>query len=443
MKLLILACLLGVALAGVARVPLKRKTSMVERMVSDGTYAEYTRYRKRQKTLKRLSGKTPVIRAHGSENTFDYGDNEYLAAISVGTPPQPFDIDIDTGSSDFWLIDPSCQGDTKSKAKMCASFLCKSSVCSKTCPIQSCCTTQASFRKSKRVNAPGDNCQNDPCVDKTFFQYTQSSTFNTQNSQQFSLQYGEGSCNGYTATETMTFDGVTLVGEIFGMVTTLDSTFDCDPAAGIFGLGYPAIAQYDNPPPINAMISQGLLDQPLFAIFINRTAKDGQVGGEISIGGYDSAKYTGAINWQPITQQGYWQFAIDSVTAGSTTLSNGYQVISDSGTSWLICSAQSDCDSIASAVGGTYNADQGVYEISCSTSGLPAISFNAGGVAFSAQAASYVYNSGQGFCYMGMAQDDLSFAGLDWILGDVFIRDWYSIYNFGTNQIGLAKAVST
>lgn len=31
--------------------------------------------------------------------------------------------------------------------------------------------------------------------------------------------------------------------------------------------------------------------------------------------------------------------------------------------------------------------------------------------------------------------------GVDWILGDVFIRDWYQIYDFGQNRVGFAKAV--
>ena len=39
------------------------------------------------------------------ENIYDYKDMCYIANITVGNPPQSFQIDLDTGSSDFWVLD--------------------------------------------------------------------------------------------------------------------------------------------------------------------------------------------------------------------------------------------------------------------------------------------------------------------------------------------------
>lgn len=43
-----------------------------------------------------------------------------------------------------------------------------------------------------------------------------------------------------------------------------------------------------------------------------------------------------------------------------------------------------------------------------------------------------------GFCSSGFQGDDSS---EQWILGDVFIREYYSVFDRANNRVGLAKAV--
>ena len=73
-------------------------------------------------------------------------------------------------------------------------------------------------------------------------------------------------------------------------ITFVAAKFD-----GILGLGYPTIAVNGWAPPINNMMSQGVLTEGLFAFYLNRTP-NAPDGGELSIGGVDTSRFTGKNN---------------------------------------------------------------------------------------------------------------------------------------------------
>ncbi|GCC30850.1 hypothetical protein chiPu_0009304 [Chiloscyllium punctatum] len=60
---------------------------------------------------------------------------------------------------------------------------------------------------------------------------------------------------------------------------------------------------------LESMISQHLVDEPLFSVYLTR--QDGQSGSEVVFGGVDSSLYTGQINWVPVTRGADWQILID------------------------------------------------------------------------------------------------------------------------------------
>ena len=100
----------------------------------------------------------------------------------------------------------------------------------------------------------------------------------------------------------------------------------------------------------------------------------------------------------------------------------GCEAIVDTGTT-LIYGPSTDVKNLMNAIRGTYNAQYGLYIISCSLY-QPDIVFNIGGFPFRISASIYVFNAGS-FCFSGITNS----SSLVWTLGDVFMRAYYTIFD--------------
>uniref|UniRef100_A0A3B4E685 Peptidase A1 domain-containing protein n=2 Tax=Pygocentrus nattereri TaxID=42514 RepID=A0A3B4E685_PYGNA len=237
---------------------------------------------------------------------------------------------------------------------------------------------------------------------------------------------------GYLAYDTVTVGGMAIQNQIFGL-SEAEATFMGSMAAdGILGLAYQSIASDDATPVFNNMVSQGLVSQDLFSVYLSSNEEQGSV---VMFGEIDTSYYTGNIYWIPLSSETYYQITMDSVTINGETVacSGGCQAIIDTGTS-LIVGPSSDISNINSWVGAT--TDQyGDATVSCSNiQSMPSITFTLNDYTFTIPASSYVSDiSGTCITGFGGSSDSL------WILGDVFIRNYYTIFNRGNNSMGLAK----
>lgn len=275
---------------------------------------------------------TPV-----TEPLKNYADAEYYGVITLGTPPQSFQVIFDTGSSNLWVPSSKCTT----------------------------CTTH---------------------------KYTStSSTTYVKNGTSFSITYGSGSVSGFLSKDSMGLGSIKTPGLTFAEITKeTGSSFQNSVFDGILGLGYPQIAVDGVTPPFDVMVSQGLVASPVFSFYLNRDTS-GSIGGEILFGGIDTAHYTGAITYAPVTKQGYWQFRMDSVKVRTTTTvcSGGCQAIADTGTS-LITGPSSDIAKLNAALGAKASSS-GEYTVSCTATNLPNVTFAIAGTNFPLQPKDYVF----------------------------------------------------
>ncbi|XP_072336089.1 pepsin A-3-like [Scyliorhinus torazame] len=327
-----------------------------------------------------------------TDSLVNYLDLSYTGTISVGTPPQSFIVIFDTGSSNFWV--------------------------------------------------PSVYCSSYACRDHTKFIPQDSSTFQMGN-KYMSIQYGTGSMTGVLGYDTLRVGNIDITHQEFGLSITEPGNFlyyaNFD---GIVGLGYPnyavsgATAVFDN------MMSEHLVEQPLFSFYLTR--ENGQSGSEVIFGGVDPNHFTGQINWVPITVEGYWQIHLDSVKINGQVVAcqSGCQAVVDSGTS-VIVGPTAPIQKILRAIGaGPLNGPW--YYVSCnSVSSMPDVTFVINGIDYPVSSSAYVLkrtSNGKHYCMSGFDNMALPTTEKLWVLGDVFIGVYYSIFDRGNNQVGFAKA---
>ncbi|XP_058859934.1 pepsin A-like [Acipenser ruthenus] len=381
MKLLIVfAALLSISHC-FTKMYLQKGKSIRERLEEEGLLEEFLQ----ENPIIPIS-KYSAVPSSSNELLINHFDSMYYGIITIGTPPQSFKVLFDTGSSNLWL--------------------------------------------------PSINCQSPACTNHATFAPNASSTFQATN-RVFYIVYSSGSMHGTLGYDTVKVADIVVPKQEFGLsVSEPGNAFYYAPFDGIVGLAYPSIASGKATPLFDNMMSQHLVSQDLFSFYLNRIPSTGPQA-VLTFGGIDPSYYTGAIQWVPVTSQSYWQVNVDSVKINGQVVacSSVCEAILDTGTSLMIGSSDA-ISSIMKMVGLSLQSN-GMYAASCDNlDKMPDVVFTINGLDFPMPSYAYTMPVSGGLCKSGFGH-----TGDFWILGEVFMREYYSIFDRGNNRVGLAKAV--
>ncbi|XP_067095323.1 pepsin A-like [Osmerus mordax] len=373
MKWAVVLCALVAFAECLHKVPLIKGKTVREKMMEKGLWNEYRKQFPYNPMSKFVQG--------GNEAMTNDADLSYYGVISIGTPPQSFSVIFDTGSSNLWV--------------------------------------------------PSVYCSSQACQNHKEFNPQQSSTYKYAG-QSLSIQYGTGSMTGILAYDTVEVGGITVSQQIFGLSET-EAPFMANMVAdGILGLAFPSISSSGATPVFDNMMSQNLVPEDVFSVYLSG---GGQSGSVVVFGGIDSNYYSGQLTYIPLTSETYWQIRMDSVTINGNVVacSGGCQAIIDTGTSQIV-GPNSDIANMNSWVGASTN-QYGEAVVNCQSLGnMPEVTFTLNGNAFTIPASAYVSQSSYG-CSTGFGNGGSSQL---WILGDVFIRQFYAVFDRQNRQVGLA-----
>jgi len=387
------ASLLGSVSAGVHKMPLK-KVSVSEQLATANMEAHAKHLGQKYMGIRPQSHaeemfKDTAIHADGDHTVpvSNFLNAQYFSEITIGTPPQTFKVVLDTGSSNLWV--------------------------------------------------PSSECGSIACYLHTKYDSSSSSTYK-KNGTSFEIRYGSGSLSGFVSQDVMSIGDLKIKDQVFAEATEEPGlAFAFGRFDGILGLGYDTISVNKIVPPFYSMIDQGLLDEPVFAFYLSDTSSDDS---EAIFGGVNKDHYTGEITEIPLRRKAYWEVDLDAITFGDSTAElDNTGVILDTGTSLI--ALPSTLAELLNKEMGAKKGYNGQYSVDCDKrDSLPDLTFTLSGHDFSITPYDYILEV-QGSCistFMGM--DFPEPVGPLAILGDAFLRKWYSVYDLGKNTVGLAKA---
>ncbi|KAJ2699466.1 hypothetical protein H4218_002616 [Coemansia sp. IMI 209128] len=333
-------------------------------------------------------------------------DYYYYGYIGIGNPPQKFSVIFDTGSSNIWV--------------------------------------------------PGENCRSSACASHRRFNKDQSSTFVPKN-QTIEIQYGTGFIAGNIGSDTVQVSSaVVLRNQSFAMTSVEDKTFDLPRSQfdGLFGLGFTGGAEGGIEAPVDAMLRENILQDPLFGVKLYSSNNKGK--GEISFGSYDQ-NYTDKLTWVDVYGDYFWATTMEGIFYGDESINYLYgadkinnitttlppqakarasrKALLDTGSSLIY----GDPFTLA-AMSIRIGADPSTGEIPCSSLALlKPFHFILGGKPFTMNPDEYIYHDEEsGSCEVQW----MPVSEYLWVMGIPFLQSHYSVYNIKDRKIGLARVLS-
>lgn len=210
--------------------------------------------------------------------------------------------------------------------------------------------------------------------------------------------------------------------------------------SGLLGLAYNQPSQVHPAAPTVLDLLTPLLDAPVFTVDLHWHAN-----GLYEFGRIDSTKYTGDLLYTPLVNDSkYWEFTFTGFNVGGSIywLESQWPAIVDTGTTLILL--QDDLVKLyydnATDVGAAYNATVDGYTFPCDAA-LPDLHMGFDNGYYASIPGKYLNYTdmaelGQpGVCYGGLQSvGALPFS----ILGDVFLKTVYAVFDIGNGRVGLA-----
>lgn len=206
---------------------------------------------------------------------------------------------------------------------------------------------------------------------------------------------------------------------------------------GILGIGrgVRVAGSIGAPQLMDVLSSNKLISAKLYGIHLSR-GKGNLNDGELNLGEANRDRFSGDLNFLDVMDNdtGFWEILIDNAGVDGTQLGiTGRSAIIDTGTSFILM-PEHDAVKIHSQIQG-YKQDGETFSVPCDTTAVVQFSFN-----------KRVYNISTadwrgGKLDSGLCRSNIigrqTFKDTQWLVGDVFLKNVYSVFDFDNKRVGL------
>ncbi|KAI0181348.1 acid protease [Hypoxylon sp. FL1284] len=278
----------------------------------------------------------------------------------------------------------------------------------------------------------GSGCTSSACTKHNSFGPNDSKTYN-DTGKEYSVEYGSGEVSGHVVSDTVNIGGLKVTMP-FGVANVTSDQFSQFPFEGILGLSMVSGTW------LTYVKDANLIDASVFGIALARNS-DGTNDGEIAFGAPNKAKYTGDVSYTPIKSGNSWAIPMDDVLYdGKSASISGRQAYIDTGTTFAF-GPPDDVKALYKLVPGSKSTDNGqTYTVPCDSDATVGFSFS--GQTWSVSAKDFASApNGDGTCFGNIY--GMEFVPGAWLLGDMFLKNVYSVFDVDQKRIGFAaKAAS-
>lgn len=323
---------------------------------------------------------------HSAALDQDGADFSYFSVVEVGSQKTQLWLAVDTGSPSTWVFDADCTDDV--------------------------------------------------CKNHHTFDSKASSSFVSKNSE-ISIGYGSGTIKGGLGQDTVSIAGLDVTLS-FGQATSASQTFNSYPIDGILGLGRSGTAGWNIPSFMDAVGQTKALPANIVGFSLSRAAEGG-ADGEVNFGGVDTTKFDGTITYSK-TITDIWTITLDDAYVEDKAL--GFKSKSatiDTGTTYILLPPD-DAKTLFAAIPGS-SFSGGNWVVPCDSSAKLEFSFS--GIKYSIEPEDYIGSQHQGSGCVSTIISQESAGADTWLVGDVFLKNVYSVFDFDNAQIGFGTRNST
>ncbi|KAF9887876.1 hypothetical protein FE257_009536 [Aspergillus nanangensis] len=309
-------------------------------------------------------------------------DYSYFSVVNVGSQDQEMWMMLDTGGTNTWLFASECT--------------------SKACQLHN-----------------------------TFGEKESSSLETTGNT--WSVGYGTGTVSGFFGKDNITIAGLE-VHMTMGLATKASDDFLSYPMDGILGLCRSNTSSSGNPTFMDLVESENLLESNIVGFSLTRSSDD-QKDGTVTFGDVDTSKFTGDISYTYASNDTtHWSIPIDDASVdGNACQFSGKSAIIDTGTSYALVPPE-DAATLHNLIPGSQPSGEN-FLVPCNSTADVQVTFS--GVSYSISPKDYVGTSFESMCISTIIGKQM-FSENDWLLGAVFLKNVYSVFDFDNGRVGFA-----